>query len=68
MNFSELIRIPHEQGSENYFDLFGRAFVRDAGEAAGKEEFGLLIIKELTRRKRQEAICKKKGSVVKPRR
>ena len=58
MNCSELIRIPDEQRPENYLESLGIAFVRDACEAAGKEDFGLLIIKELTRRKRQEIICK----------
>lgn len=58
MHFSELIRIPDEQRLENYLESLGIAFVRDACEAAGKEDFGLLIIKELTRRKRQEIICK----------
>ena len=58
MNCSELIRIPDEQRLENYLESLGIAFVRDACEAAGKEDFGLLIIKELTRRKRQEIICK----------
>ena len=58
MHFSELIRIPDEQRLENYLESLGIAFVRDACEAARKEDFGLLIIKELTRRKRQEIICK----------
>ena len=58
MNCSELIRIPDEQRPENYLESLGIAFVRDACEAARKEDFGLLIIKELTRRKRQEIICK----------
>ena len=64
MNCSELIRIPDEQRPENYLESLGIAFVRDACEAAGKEDFGLLIIKELTRRKRQEIICKKRRAVV----
>ena len=58
MNCSELIRIPDEQRPESDLESLGIAFVRDACEAAGKEDFGLLIIKELTRRKRQEIICK----------
>lgn len=59
MNFSELIRIPYEQQPENFHDFFGKAVIVSACEAAGREDFGLLIIKELTSRKRLEILCKK---------